>query len=117
MIRMPQLLNKGGCFCEKSIHSRIEKDEQYTELAALFKTTLADETRLRIMFAISEKELCVQELTVVLNVSSLVSHQMKTLKFMKLVKQRREGKNVYYSLDDEHVLQILEIALEYRKHN
>lgn len=42
---------------------------------------------------------------------------MKTLKFMKLVKQRREDKNVYYSLDDEHVLQILEIALEYRKHN
>ena len=64
---------------EKSIHSRIEKDEQYAELAALFKT-LADETRLRIMFAISEKELCVQELTMVLNVSSsLVSHQMKTL--------------------------------------
>lgn len=101
---------------EKSIHSRIEKEEQYAEPAALFKT-LADETRLRIMFAISEKELCVQESTVVLNVSSLVSHQMKTLKSMKLVKQRREGKNVYYSLDDEHVLQILEIALEHRKHN
>lgn len=102
---------------EKSIHSRIEKDEQYEELAALFKT-LADETRLRIMFAISEKELCVQELKVALNVSSsLVSHQMKTLKSMKLVKQRREGKNVYYSLDDEHVLQILEIALEHRKYN
>ena len=117
MIRMPQLLNKGGCFLEKSIHSRIEKDEQYAELVALFKT-LADETRLRIMFAISEKELCVQELTMVLNVSSsLVSHQMKTLKSMKLVKQRREGKNVYYSLDDEHVLQILEIVLEHRKHN
>ena len=76
---------------EKSIHSRIEKDEQYDELAALFKT-LADETRLRIMFAISEKELCVQELKVALNVSSLVSHQMKTLKSMKLVKQRQEGK-------------------------
>ncbi len=87
MIRMPRLLNKGGCFLEKSIHSRIEKDEQYAELVALFKT-LADEAQLRIMFAISEKELCVQELTVVLNVSSLVSYQMKTLKSMKLVKQR-----------------------------
>lgn len=42
---------------------------------------------------------------------------MRTLKSMKLVKQRREGKNVYYSLDDDHVLQILEIALEHRKHN
>ena len=101
---------------EKSIHSRIEKDEQYAELVALFKT-LADEAQLRIMFAISEKELCVQELTVVLNVSSLVSYQMKTLKSMKLVKQRWEGKNVYYSLDNEHILQILEIAIEYRKHN
>jgi DNA-binding transcriptional ArsR family regulator len=46
-----------------------------------------------------------------------VSHQMRTLKSMKLVKQRREGKNVYYSLDDDHVLNILNIALEHKKHS
>lgn len=53
----------------------------------------ADEICLKIMFVFAEKELCVQELTLVLNASSsLVSNQMRTLKFMKLVKQRREGK-------------------------
>lgn len=94
-----------------------DNNEQYAELAALFKT-FADETRLKIMFALAEKELCVQELTVVLNASSsLVSHQMRTLKSMKLVKQRREGKNVFYSLDDEHVLHILKIAVEHNKHD
>lgn len=93
------------------------KNVRYAELAALFKT-LADETRLKIMFALAEKELCVQELTVVLNASSsLVSHQLRTLKAMKLVKQRRDGKNVYYSLDDEHVLHILEIAVEHNQHD
>ncbi len=95
----------------------MDNNLEYAELAALFKT-FADETRLRIMFALAEKELCVQELTVVLDVSSsLVSHQMRTLKSMKLVKQRRAGKNIYYSLDDEHVLHILEIAVEHSKHN
>lgn len=114
---MPRLLNEGGNNVEKNSLNKFENESQYAELAVLFKT-FADETRLKIMFAISEKELCVQELTIMLNVSSsLVSHQMRTLKSMKLVKQRREGKNVYYSLDDDHVLQILEIALEHRKHN
>lgn len=109
MKRMPQLLIKE----ERLLDNNLE----YAELAALFKT-FADETRLRIMFALAEKELCVQELTVVLDVSSsLVSHQMRTLKSMKLVKQRRAGKNIYYSLDDEHVLHILEIAVEHSKHN
>lgn len=106
---MPRLLIKE----ERLLDNNLE----YAELAALFKT-FADETRLRIMFALAEKELCVQELTVVLDVSSsLVSHQMRTLKSMKLVKQRRAGKNIYYSLDDEHVLHILEIAVEHSKHN
>ena len=114
---MPRLLNEGGNNVEKSSINIFVNESQYADLAALFKT-FADETRLKIMFAISEKELCVQELTIILNVSSsLVSHQMRTLKSMKLVKQRREGKNVYYSLDDDHVLKILEIALEHRKHN
>lgn len=109
MKRMPRLLIKE----ERLLDNNLE----YAELAALFKT-FADETRLRIMFALAEKELCVQELTVVLDVSSsLVSHQMRTLKSMKLVKQRRAGKNIYYSLDDEHVLHILEIAVEHSKHN
>lgn len=102
---------------EKSIRSEIVNKEQYAELASLFKT-FADETRLKIMFALSDQELCVQELTLLLNVSSsLVSHQMRTLKSMKLVRQRREGKNVYYSLDDDHVLHILEIALAHSKHD
>lgn len=114
---MTQLLNEGGNNVEKCSLNIFEEEFQYANLAVLFKT-FADETRLKIMFAILERELCVQELTIILKVSSsLVSHQMKILKSMKLVKQRREGKNVYYSLDDDHVLQILDIALEHRKHN
>ena len=112
--KMPRHLTKEVWGLKKSIN---DNNEQYAELAALFKT-FADETRLKIMFALAEKELCVQELTVVLNASSsLVSHQMRTLKSMKLVKQRREGKNVFYSLDDEHVLHILKIAVEHNKHD
>lgn len=99
---------------EKSIN---DNNEQYTELAALFKT-FADETRLKIMFVLAEKELYVQELTLVLNASSsLVSHQMRTLKSMKLVKQRRGGKNLFYSFGDEHILHILKIAVENNKHD
>lgn len=94
MIRMLRLLNEGGIGFEKNICSEIINKEQYAELAALFKT-FADETGLKIMFALSDQELCVQELTLLLNVSSsFVSHQMRTLKSTKLVRQRREEKNV-----------------------
>lgn len=91
------------------------KDE-YENLQPFFKA-MADVTRLKILFALYKKEMCVQEITVFLNISSsLVSHQMKLLKSIGFVKQRREGKYVYYSIADSHVQDILDIALSHVKH-
>lgn len=70
------------------------------------------------MFALSDQELRLQELILLLNASStLVSHKMRTLVSMKLVRQIKEGKNVYYSIYDDHVLHILEFALELSEHD
>jgi len=73
------------------------------DLADTFKA-LADSTRIKIIFALSEEELCVCDLANLLGLSiSAVSHQLGTLRGMKLVKFRKEGKMVYYSLDDRHI--------------
>lgn len=82
-------------------------------LAELFKV-FADPTRLRILSALSSGELCVCDLVAVLGASqSAVSHQLALLRSTRLVKYRREGKVVFYSLDDEHVGEILRVGLEH----
>lgn len=74
------------------------------ELAETFKV-LGDPTRIRILHALKEKELCVCDLSELLNMSSsAVSHQLRVLRNNKLVKFRKEGRSVYYSLDDDHVI-------------
>ena len=79
--------------------------------AAGFFKVFGDSTRLRILWALYIRELCVCDISELLGVSvSAVSHQMKTLRTARLVKSRREGKNIYYSLDDDHVGQILSLA-------
>lgn len=88
-------------------------------LARLSRTfsAFSDLTRLRIMLAVSSRELCVCELSKVLGMSSpAVSHHLRRLKDLGLVRTRREGKMVYYLLDDEHVQQILATGLEHIKH-
>ncbi|MGM0424779.1 MAG: ArsR/SmtB family transcription factor [Thermodesulfobacteriota bacterium] len=83
------------------------------ELAGVFRV-LGDSTRLRILLALSRSELCVCDLTRVLQMNaSAVSHQLRLLRAAKLVKYRREGKNVFYSLDDQHVQTLLAQALEH----
>ncbi len=83
------------------------------ELAGVFKV-LGDGTRLRILLALCRSELCVCDLTRVLDMNtSAVSHQLRLLRAAKLVKYRREGKNVFYSLDDQHVQTLLAQALEH----
>lgn len=87
------------------------------ELAGLFKV-LGDPTRFRILWALNQAEMCVCDLCATLNMTkSAISHQLNTLRQSKLVKYRREGKNVYYSLDDEHVNQIIEIGLTHIQHD
>ena len=81
-------------------------EQKLSGLAELFKV-LGDPTRVRILWTLLNKELCVYEIATLLDMSqSAISHQLKTLKQAKLVKYRREGKTRYYSLDDDHVYTI-----------
>ncbi len=81
------------------------------ELAELFKV-FGDSTRIRILWALSESEMCVCDIAALLNVSqSAMSHQLRVLKQARLVKHRKDGKVVYYSLDDEHIRQIFDQGL------
>ncbi len=85
---------------------RMPPEEDLYDLAELFKV-FGDSTRVKILYALSENELCVCDLAVLLNMKqSAVSHQLRVLKQSRLVKSRRSGKVVYYSLDDEHVKKI-----------
>lgn len=98
------------------VKREIIPDEYVTKLASFFKS-VGEENRVRIIYALSLNEMCVSDLAVALGISqSLVSHQLKLLKLEGQVKSRREGKNVYYSLDDEHVVEIFEEALKHIRH-
>ncbi|MDO4467501.1 MAG: metalloregulator ArsR/SmtB family transcription factor [Bacillota bacterium] len=83
------------------------------QLADFFKV-MGDGTRLRLLMALESGEFCASDLANVTNMTrSAVSHQLKSLKNSKLVKSRKEGKTVYYSLDDEHIHSVLRVALEH----
>ena len=84
-----------------------EETELY-DLAELFKV-FGDSTRIRILFVLFEAEVCVCDLAKALNMTqSAISHQLRILKQNKLVKNRREGKSVFYSLSDDHVRMIID---------
>ena len=88
-------------------------EKELTELAELFKV-FGDSTRARIICALSISELCVCDLACILNMTqSAISHQLRILKQARMVKNRRAGKSVYYSLDDEHIRQLFDIAFEH----
>ncbi len=83
------------------------------ELSDFFKV-MGDGTRIQLLWALEESEMCVGDLAVLLNMTkSAVSHQLKVLRVAKLVRAEKKGKNVYYSLNDDHVKLILEKALEH----
>ncbi len=89
-----------------------EETELY-DLAELFKI-FGDSTRIRILFVLFEAEVCVCDLAKVLHMTqSAISHQLRILKQNKLVKTRREGKSVFYSLADEHVRMIIAMGREH----
>ena len=88
----------------------ISEDNIYN-LAELFKV-FGDSTRIRILLLLQEKEANVNEIANELNMNqSAISHQLKNLKQSKLIKNRREGQTIYYSLDDDHVYKIIETGL------
>ena len=89
------------------------EDEYLYDLAELFKV-FGDSTRIRILFVLFEKDVCVCDLAETLNMTqSAISHQLKILKQNKLVKGRREGKSVFYSLADDHVRTIIEQGIDH----
>lgn len=97
------------------VRGEMQKDDTIYNLSQFFKV-FGDPTRLKIIQSLSLAELCVCDISALLGLNqSTVSHQLKTLKLNRLVKIRREGKVVYYSLDDEHINQILNQGLSHIK--
>ena len=88
-------------------------DEELYELADLFRV-FGDSSRIKILYALHDSELCVQVLANAVQLSqSAVSHQLRVLKDSKLVRFRRDGKTVYYALDDDHVRSILSMGMDH----
>lgn len=89
------------------------EDEYLYDLAELFKV-FGDSTRIKILYALFESELCVSDIAQILNLNqSAVSHQLRILKDAKLVKFKRSGKSIFYSLDDDHVRTILSMGMDH----
>ena len=96
-----------------SLMREVNYNERADYLAELFKI-FGDSNRIRILYALSGTELCVSDLARLLSLStSAVSHQLRILKASKLVRCRREGKIIFYMLDDEHVRDIINLGLEH----
>ena len=91
----------------KKVNEGMPEEEELYNLAELFKV-FGDSTRIRILYVLFEAELCVCDIAQTLNMTqSAISHQLRILKQSKLVKNRREGKQVFYSLADDHVRTII----------
>ena len=88
-------------------------EDQLYDLAELFKV-FGDSTRIKILYALFEAEMCVCDIAQLLNMTSTaVSHQLRMLKQVRLVKTRRDGKVRYYSLADEHIQKMFQVAFEH----
>ena len=119
-----RLLDKELICEEKCIHEEITNEVkekmlaigEIQSLSAIFKA-FGEPTRLKILHCLMQAEMCVCDLCFVLEMSqSAVSHQLRVLRNLRLVKHRKEGKNVYYSLDDDHIFIILAVGLEHIRH-
>jgi ArsR family transcriptional regulator len=97
----------------EEVSRHMPDEEKLYDLADFFKM-FGDSTRIKILWALDRNEMCVCDLAVLLNMTkSAISHQLKTLRQEKIVKYRRDGKIAFYSLQDEHVKNLLEIGLEH----
>mgnify|MGYP005899480689 CR=1 FL=1 len=100
----------------KKVKQKMPEDGFIYDLAELFKV-FADSTRMKIIYALLEEELCVCDIANVLSMSkSSISHQLGTLRRSGIVKCKRVGKEVFYMLDDEHVKKVFEIGVEHIEH-
>lgn len=107
------------CFNSEKV-SKVKENslncEEVLGLTEIFKA-MGDGTRIKILHALSQEELCVCDLAEVLEMSqSAISHQLRVLRNLRLVKYRKEGKMVYYSLDDEHIINLFSQGLAHIRH-
>jgi DNA-binding transcriptional ArsR family regulator len=119
---MEERLNQGEDFCdtfcldEDKVKKLLGTVPDMTGLAELFKV-LADETRARIVYLLSKEELCVCDIATILGTTvSNVSHHLRVLRTSHLVRFRRDGKQVYYTLDDDHVIHIIREGFDHVNH-
>ena len=111
------------CSCEMIHEALVERaqknmrpEEEYQRLATLFKM-FGDGTRVKILHALELNEMCVCDLAALLGMTkSAISHQLKALRLSNLVKSRRDGQVIYYSLADDHVKYILDIGFDHIHH-
>ena len=97
----------------RSVTEKMPKEDQLYDLAEIFKV-FGDSTRIKILYVLFEAEMCVCDIAQLLNMNqSAISHQLRILKQNRLVKNRREGKAVFYSLADSHVKTILSQGMEH----
>lgn len=97
----------------REVDAQMPDEEVLYDLAELYKI-FGDSTRIKILYALFEAELCVCDIAQVLDMTqSAISHQLRLLKASKLVKFRREGKTIFYSLADEHVRTIIDMGMEH----
>ena len=114
---MPSKKSNGICETQfvhedhvRSAHKALHDDETTFDLSETFKA-LSDPTRLKIALALAKEELCVCDIAALLKMTdSAISHQLRVLKNLRLVKYRRNGKMAYYSLDDKHIKSLISIA-------
>jgi ArsR family transcriptional regulator len=98
------------------VQGRMPEEREIERVSAFFKV-LGDNTRIKILYALREKEMCAGDIAVLLNMTkSAVSHQLALMRSMHQVRTRREGKNIFYSLDDQHIVDIIDEALIHMIH-
>ena len=96
--------------------AKMPEQDVFNKLAEFFKI-IGDTTRTKILFALDENEMCVCDIANALGMSkSSISHQLGTLRRAGIVKCRKDGKEVYYMLDDDHVQKLFELGLEHIEH-
>ena len=97
----------------KIVNDTMPEENELYDLAELFKV-FGDSTRIKILYALFESELCVNDIATLLGITqTAASHQLRVLKVNKLVKSRKEGKMIFYSLSDEHVTKIISQGMEH----
>ena len=111
--RSADICSELGITCHATEHELRERILDVAGLSELFRA-MSDETRTKILYLLAQQELCVCDLAHLLEITlPAVSHHLRLLRAMRLVRSRRDGKQVFYALDDDHVLSLIEVAREH----